>query len=87
MKKRKRIGEIGEPWGMPVSTSKRVDIPSNTLIVVVRSERKLCAQWPESIPHTSACILTESEFIGSTWPTYLGLYPSFQLLLLRFQLR
>jgi hypothetical protein len=28
----------------------------------------------------SACILTEGEFVGSTWLTYLGPYPGFQLL-------
>jgi hypothetical protein len=55
--------------------------------VAVSSLRTACSQWPESIPHPSACILTEGEFVGSAWPTYLGPYPGFQLPLLRFQLR
>ena len=41
IKKRNRIGEIGDPWGIPVVTRNGSDSPSNVLIVVSRSCRKL----------------------------------------------
>jgi hypothetical protein len=41
IKKRKRIGETGEPYGISISVSNSSDSPSNTLIIVVLSYKKL----------------------------------------------
>ena len=44
IKKRKRIGEIGEPYGIPISILNSSDSPLSTLIVIVLSRRKLVTQ-------------------------------------------
>jgi hypothetical protein len=44
IKKRKRIGEIGEFCGISVSVSNSFDSPSNILIMVVLSYKKLVIQ-------------------------------------------
>ena len=44
IKKRKRIGEIGEPCGIPISISNSSDSPSSILIIIVLSRRKLVTQ-------------------------------------------
>jgi hypothetical protein len=41
IKKRKRIGETGEPYGILISVSNSSDSPSNILIIVVLSYKKL----------------------------------------------
>jgi hypothetical protein len=44
IKKRKMIGEIGDPCGIPVAVVNGCDCPSNVLSVVVLSLRKLSIQ-------------------------------------------
>ena len=44
MKNKNKIGEIGEPCGIPVDILNSCDSPSNSLIVVVRFCRKLRTQ-------------------------------------------
>jgi hypothetical protein len=41
---RYRIGEIGDPWGMPVGVENRSEMPSGIRILVLRLDRKASTQ-------------------------------------------